>query len=476
MASELTNARQGQKKSDLGQFRFIGLLMAVYFVVTSVYLVMNIWAMDLHAAQGKETLVSTDSRQYLAFAQRFLKGNFSMDYIRDVPHRQPLYPFALAVATELGNGNLFYLGAVNVVAMTLVIGSVYYGVLRFFRSPSVAAISAFCVAANRFMWRLAGERLLTEPLYVLFLVWMIIAFLQYLQERKAGWLLLGSAFIGLAYLTRPSAIFDAAAYFSILFLADILMPPRSAEEQPLFPRKVLRLLPNYLIAVLLLVVITTPSWLPRLYYFRDPLYTGYLTNFLWVDTYHLAHDFGERAPSFSWHDYAATHNFPDVLYRLIYGFSNVCIVLPIGAEKLPFLFLLSIAGIWTALKYGPPEFRLLLLFSFIQVLPFIWTNMPNPNTRVPYGSTFPFEPFFAACFLALFAAKLDATLAPRLGLRVGRDAPPRAPGMHVSKRFFRVLPSGFGASGELLIMFLRHTCPDRAGARPLSTETRVPFR
>ena len=35
------------------------------------------------------------------------------------------------------------------------------------------------------------------------------------------------------------------------------------------------------------------------------------------------------------------------------------------------------------------------------------------------------------------------------------------------KAFFRVLPSGFGASGELVFTFLRRTYPDRAGARPL---------
>jgi len=420
MVAEPTNAPKNPHKSGLSQFRLITLLMAVYFVATSAYLVTNILQMDAHAAAGKETLVSTDSQQYLGFAQRFLKGNFSMDYIRDVPHRQPLYPFALAVATKIGNGNLFLLGEVNVVAMTFVIGSVYFGVLRFYRSPSVAAISAFCVASNRFMWRIAGERILTEPLFVLFLVWVIIAFLHYLRERKAVWLLLGSAFTGFAYLTRPSAIFVAAASFGVLFLAEILMPSRWGEQHPSFTGKVLRLLPNYLSAVLLLIVITIPSWLPRLIYFRDPLYTGYLTNFLWVDTYHLAHDFGERAPSYNWHYYAASHNLLDVGYRLIYGFCNVCIILPIGAEKLPVMFLLSLAGMWTAIKKGPREFRFLLLFFFIQLLPFIWTNMPNPNTRVPYGSTFPFEPFFAACFLALFAAKLDAALGWRLGFRQRR--------------------------------------------------------
>ena len=413
----MTNTPKSPRKNGLSQFRFIIWLMAIYFVATSAYLVINILLMDAHATRGKETLVSTDSHQYLDFSQRFLNGNFSMDYIRDVPHRQPLYPFALAVASKIGNGSLFFLGEVNVLAMTLVIGSVYFGVLRFFGSPSVAAIAAFCVAANRFMWRIAGERILTEPVWVLFLVWVIIGFLHYLRERKTFWLLLGSAFAGLAYLTRPSAIFDAAAFFGVLFLAESLMPPTSGEPHPNFHTKVLRLLPRYLGAVLLFVFIATPSWLPRVAYFKDPLFTGYLTNFLWVDTYHLAHDFGERAPSYSWHYYAASHNLFDVAYRLIYGFCNVLVVLPIGAEKIPVLFLLSVGGVWAALKKGPREFRFLLLFFFIQVLPFIWTNMPNPNTRVPYGSTFPFEPFFAACFLALFAAKLDAKLGPQLGFR-----------------------------------------------------------
>ena len=414
MATELTNALQEQKKSCLAQFRFIILLMALYFIATSVYLIMNILAMDVHAAQGKETLVSTDSHQYLEFAQRFLKGDFTMDYIRDAPHREPLYPFALAVASRIGNGNLFFLGEVNVVAMTIVIGSVYFGVHRFFRSPTIAAISALCVAGNRFMWRIAGERLLTEPLYVLFLVWVIIAFLQYLREGKNFWLLLGSVSLGLACLTRPNALFAAAACFAVLLLAEIMMSSRLGEQHPSFLRKGLRLLPKYLCAVLLLIVITIPSWLPRLVYFKDPLYSGYLTNFLWVDTYHLAHDFGERA-SYTWHDYAANHNLLDMISRLVYGFCNVCIILPIGAEKLPVLYVLSVAGVWTALKTGPGEFRFLLLFFFIQLLPLIWTNLPNPNTRVPYGSTFPFEPFFAACFLALFPAKLDAALGRRLG-------------------------------------------------------------
>src|ERR1700682_782529 len=184
MTVELPNAQQHEHQEGASQFRFIFLLMVTYLLANSLHLALNV-----RTAKGAEALVSSDSAQYLAFAQRFLLGNFSMDYIRDVPHRQPLYPFLLASATKIGNGNLFFLGEVNVVAMTLAIGSVYFGILRFFRSHSVAAIPALCVACNPFLWRIAGARLLTEPLYVLILIWVIIAFLQYLPERQIFWIL-----------------------------------------------------------------------------------------------------------------------------------------------------------------------------------------------------------------------------------------------------------------------------------------------
>src|ERR1700730_12491119 len=382
MTAELTNAEQPAHRKGLSQCRFIILLMAAYFFANSLHVALNV-----HTAKGAEALVSSDSGQYLAFAERFLLGNFSMDYIRDVPHRQPLYPFLLATATKIGNGHLFFLGEVNVVAMTLAIGSVYFGVLRFFRSHSVAAIPALCVACNPFLWRLAGARLLTEPLYVLILIWLIIAFLQYLQERKAFWILLGSLFAGLDYLTRPNGIFDAAAFLGVLFLAEVSLPPRSGEQYQPFLKRALCLIPNYLGAVLVLIAVTTPAWIPRLVYFGDPLYHGYLTNFLWVDTYHLAHDLPQqRDPIYSWRDYVMTHNLWDALRRIIHGAWKVCIVIPIVNERVPILYFLGCAGIWKTVRKGPKEVQFLLLFFIIQLFPFIWTNLANPTRRVPYGS------------------------------------------------------------------------------------------
>jgi hypothetical protein len=408
--AEVTRPSHGVPGNGLSQFRFILFLMAAYFILSSLNLALNV-----RTAKGAQTLVSSDSGQYLAFAAQFLGGNFSMDYLRDVPHRQPLYPLLLAATTKLGNGNLFFLGEINVVAMTLAIGSVYFGILRFFRSPAVAAVAAFCVALNPFMWRTASARLLTEPLYAFILIWVVIAFLQYLRERKVIWLLLGSLFAGLDYLTRPNGVFDAAAFLGVLFIAELVLLPSSGAKQQHFFSRALHLIPDYLWAVLVLIVVTAPAWIPRLVYFGDPLYHGYLTNFLWVDSYRYAHDFGEKFASYTWQDYLSTHNLFDVIRRLIHGLWNVCLKIPIGNEKVPLLFLLSVAGMWTTIKKGPNEFRFLLLFFVIQLLPFIWTNLANPTARVPYGSTFPFEPFFAACFLARFAPQLDAFLGTRLG-------------------------------------------------------------
>ena len=409
MTAEPTRPRGTVFGNGRSRFRFILLLIAAYFIGNSLNLALNV-----RTAKGAQTLVSSDSGQYLAFAAQFLDGNFSMDYLREVPHRQPLYPLLLAAATKLGNGNLFFLGEINVIAITLAIGSVYFGVLRFFQSSAVAAIAAICVAFNPFMWRTTSARLLTEPLYALILIWVVIAFLQYLRERKTFWILLGSLFAGLDYLTRPNGVFDAAAFLAVLFLAELMLVNPSGGKTQYFFKRAFSLIPNYLCAVLVLIVVTSPAWVPRLVYFGDPLYHGYLTNFLWVDTYRYAHDFGEKFASYTWQDYVSTHNLFDVIRRVIHGLWNVCLKIPIGNEKLPILFFLSVAGIWTAVRKGPNEYRFLLIFFVIQLFPFIWTNLANPTARVPYGSTLPFEPFFAACFLARFAAQLDALLAPRL--------------------------------------------------------------
>ncbi|MBV9674229.1 MAG: glycosyltransferase family 39 protein [Verrucomicrobia bacterium] len=398
----------------LRPLRFIAILMACYFVANSVHV-----ALLVRTKKGAETLVSSDSSQYLTFSREFLKGDFSMHYIHNVPHREPLYPLLLAIATKLGAGNLFFLGEVNVVAMTLAIGSVYYGILRFWSDHLIAGLATMCFSFNLFFWRLASARLLTEPLYALFLVWVIISFLQYLQSRKIAWLFAGAFFSGLEVLTRPSGVFDAAALLGILFIADL---SRRSENKRFLLRAVHQILP-YFCAALLFILAAVPAWLPRLIYFGNPFYTGYLTNFLWVDTYHLAHDVDERFPNYTWRDYVSSHNAFQVIERIGHGIWNVCIRIPITDEKIPVLYVLCVGGIWITIRKGPVEYRLLLVLFAIQLFPFIWTNLANPTRRVPYGSTFPFEPFFAARFLAVYRLRISQIFTRLLPYQFPASAP-----------------------------------------------------
>jgi exonuclease III len=66
----------------------------------------------------------------------------------------------------------------------------------------------------------------------------------------------------------------------------------------------------------------------------EPVVLGYLTNFLWVDTYRYAHDFGEKVVSYTWQDYMSIHNLFDIVRRVIHGLWNVCIRIRIN-EKVP---------------------------------------------------------------------------------------------------------------------------------------------
>jgi hypothetical protein len=79
---------------------------------------------------------------------------------------------------------------------------------------------------------------------------------------------------------------------------------------------------------------------------------------------------------------------------------NIYFRIPIMMERIPLLFLLSIGGVWIALRMAASEYRFLCLFLVLQMQPLVWTNLSNPTARVPYGSMLPFELFLAALFLA----------------------------------------------------------------------------
>jgi hypothetical protein len=206
------------------------------------------------------------------------------------------------------------------------------------------------------------------------------------------------------YLTRSNGLFVAIALICVVLLQDfgrLAKDPSKREWGWVFSRLAL-----YAACVLLVLVVTVPSWLPRLEYYGNAIHHGYLSNYLWVDTYKEGHA-GGRFPLYTWRDYVANHTLWDAIRRAAWGFWRVSVDLPIIVEK-PFFVLAvsSIGGVVLALVFGPGKFRLLVLFAGIQLAPLMWTHLSNPNPRVPYASTFPFEILFAALLFSYVAQHL----------------------------------------------------------------------
>jgi len=399
----------------LNRHWFIAIVMAVHLLICVLVLAKN-------ASQPKtsDRLVSSDSVHYVDIARDFCMGDFSMAYVKDRPHRQPLYPALLAIAMKLGGGNRFFLGLVNVLIDSLSILLVYLFTLRLFEKRLVASVVALGLAANPFLDRLVTARVLTEPLHLFLTVCTIMAFLQYSLGRRRKWLLACAGLAGLDYLTRPNGLFMAATAIGTLGLSDIIAYVSKINGRPSVCVWLFKMAANYAVAIGVFLVFSAPSWVPRLIYFGSPFHHGYLENYMWVDAYREGH-VGESYASFTWRDYFAHHHPHDVISRIIHGLRNVYFRIPIMMERVPILFLLSVGGVFVAFRRASSEYRFLCLFLFLQLLPLVWTNLSNPTARVPYGSMLPFELFLAALFVDWLSG--NPRVRSWLTSRFGKSAP-----------------------------------------------------
>jgi hypothetical protein len=358
--------------------------------------------------KGRADLVSGDAMHYLDIAGDFAAGNFSMDYVQRRPHRQPLYPLALAPVLHFVGKNDFWLGAVNIVFGAAGFLVLYAGVLHFQRSPLVAAFTGLLYLQDGFLTASVTRHFLTEALHMLLLLGIIFAALAYLREGKLWQIVVAAAVTGLDYLTRPNGLFIACSLLATVAARDAFLALR---ERNL--RRALKPLPGFALAVVVFLIVATPSWLPRLRDYGKPFYHGYLSNYLWVDTYKEGH-VGQKFAKYHWQDYVKTHTAWDAAGRALSGVWNVGFAIPFNAGgRWHAVFLLSLAGVALALARGPAEYRWLFVFGVIQLLPLIWTNLSNPTMRVPYASTLPFSLVFAALFLGRIGERVRRHWGPR---------------------------------------------------------------
>lgn len=340
-----------------------------------------------------EKMSEKDSRHYLEIAQSFAAGDFSMSYVKGRPHRQPLYPFLLALASRFGGENLIALGMVNVLLGLLSLWLVYVLVQTLFANYAVSFLIGALFVINRFIYDHAARFIMTEVPFVLLCLGVLFLFMRYLSNGRARDLLVASVVCALAYLTRPNGLFAFAAMLLVCVVYDL-------------KRKPLTRVGWYAGAVGLFLVLTLPATWPRLQVHGAPFYHGRISNYLWADDYHVARA-TERI--LTWRDYAATHSIADVMTRWLYGFWEVFVRLPLAVEAWPLLYLVAMAGMWLACTSGDRRFRFLFLFMLLQLLPLIWGTLAARSGRLPYTVMLPFLFVFAGLALQ----RLSAVLAER---------------------------------------------------------------
>lgn len=347
---------------------------------------------------GIRKLVGGDSEHYLAIADSIREGDLSMDHVEptgaaDRAHRQPGYPALLAVAGSLGVQRAPDLARVNV---AVVIASLWIALLvvRLGTGSALAGLVAAAVLFDaRFLFDIATERLLTEPLYVAVAVAAVGACLSYVRRAGEFSLLLAASLGGMAYLVRVNGLFLAASLGVAMVVADILRARRAEPDVP--AGQLARRLPlaAYAAALALFVVVTTPSWLPRVVYSGNPVYHGYLPNFLWVDEYERAHVPGP--PQFSLSTYTAEHDMRDVVRRFTFGAKRVFWDTP--RDK----FGLVISAAWLAaivvlLLLRDTPGLVIASAAVLQALPLAWTALSNPARRLPAAALLPFATILIA--------------------------------------------------------------------------------
>ena len=384
----------------LQPWRSVTLLSIIYLAVSVGLLIYTV-----NTPSRALKFVEKDAQHYIAIGRTLASGDFSMNYVKGRPYRQPLYPTLLSVVIRFAGENVFLLGMVNVTLGLGIIWLVYFSSLKFFANNAIACFIGVLAVINRFLYQRVSLSLGTEPLFILLLFLVLLWFGSYISRGKPRHLILASIAAGFAYLTRPNGLFILPAIIGLAGFYDVFRRIRNAPSHCRL-RAIGRLATLYASCAALFLIITLPSTLPRWRIWGNPIEHGMIENFMWVDDYNV----GKQSIRYTWRDYVTTHTPGDFVRRWLWGFWAIYVRVPLWEEVWAILYLIAVPGAIIAALRPQEPYRYLLLLAFILLLPLVWTYVANPTGRIPYTVMFPFEFIFAGLALDSLRARLTSRL------------------------------------------------------------------
>ncbi len=371
----------------------LGLLMA--FCVAFVFLTVFHLHVHIDDPELHERFTTSDSLHYLNGAKEVLNSFFPFEYIKNYPHREILYPSVVAIPLYFFGENFIALGAVSIVFFCVAAVITFFAVKELYSDSIAALFSSGLILFNRFSIFNSTYQLLTEGMFIACLAAVFYFFLSYFRKLQYRYLVYMAAGCGIAQIIRPNGFF----VFGVLVFC-ILVDALLSKERVTRPgeKRHRRLMGVLAACCLLFVVLSAASWAPRVYFFNNPLYHGYLPNFLWADTYDQAHNYKSV---YSFQDYARNHEFEHVVTRIV-----------VGLEKSFLDYPLDYMGwhVWLAMVLGLviavwKKRRDILMFTAAYVLamaPIVWTVCSNPTPRIGFSLSLPFSAYLGGYALSFF--------------------------------------------------------------------------
>lgn len=374
----------------------IWLLFPLVVLISSIFTLSLVDEITSQFEQsGAEAFLAKDAAHYYHIAESFSHFDFRMAYILEQrAHRQPLYPLLLAVPLRVFNGDVLPLVLLNVGLTIAFLVSAYFLIYKLLNSSLAGLGVILFTVSDPFLRGYITTRLWAEPLFLMLAFGANMLFLFYIEGKKDRHLYGAAALAGLAYLARPNGLFLILAMLLILPGYELWLAMRQRSKNAQIYKEIIR---KYSIFAGIIVIITLPSWLPRLVYTGNPVYHDYLPNFMWVDTYAEGHIQGP--PRYGMQDYFADHDLGDVVNRFQFGLEKVFYADTIVAHRWPYSILIVVGLLITCASLKPP-YLLLTTLMFLQSLPIVWTYMANQTLRIPYVGLFPFAIIYLAAFVS----------------------------------------------------------------------------
>ncbi len=375
------------------------ILLSCLFVIFISYSFYNLTD-AFKSMENQEQFIAEDSMHFLNGAKELLSGDFRFHYITRYPHREILYSVALTVPLYFFGENLYALGSVNIFFFCLAALILYLAIKKLYADNMAALFAAALLLFNNFTFFNVKFGLLTEGMFIACIIAAIYSFLSYLKSFQTVHLLALGAICGIAQGVRPNGFFLYGAFLAVV-LARLAFLKNNGQND--FPGAK-KLLTGVLTSCGAFLLFSLPSWGPRVYFFGDPLYHSYLTNFLWEDSYDLAHD---ADLVFTMQDYIDLHTLGDMLSRFLLGLKKSYFSYPLDYMGVH-TWLAMVIGFAVALWQKNKDMLLLAAALFIVMAPIVWTVISNPTPRIGFAFTLPFAAFLGANGLAFLRLRLNA--------------------------------------------------------------------